>query len=341
MAIKDAFKATSLEDINTLLNKLYYLYRKSPKRLRELCEFCEVYEKSVPKPAKASGTHWISRKFTSMNIFLKNYVIFIIHLESLANTDLQALKRHEIEVYAKKWQYAKLSLHIAMYLDVLISLKVLSVSLEQEKHDPVYMLRNVHEFNWLMSKLQQLVENAFEGSTKKLTNYAKFLSLKEQNETDFVYQDIKLKDFESSKAALEKLFVDMVRKICSRVESRFEDLRRNHIYEENLIPILGTETWPDDADILFTYGESCINEIVEALESHLISNQCNIKNIPNQWSSLKQRVIEIKTGCATKLNYLDMWQKLLVNKRVKSQCSNVLHVIKLLLITPFTNAKLE
>ena len=123
MAIKDAFKATSLEDINTLLNKLYYLYRKSPKRLRELCEFCEIYEKSVPKPAKASGTHWISRKFTSMNIFLKNYVIFIIHLESLANTDLQALKRHEIEVYAKKWQYAKLSLHIAMYLDVLMSFK--------------------------------------------------------------------------------------------------------------------------------------------------------------------------------------------------------------------------
>ena len=149
-----------------------------------------------------------------------------------------------------------------------------------------------------------------------------------------------MKDFESSKAALEKSFVDMVRKICSEVESRFEDLRRNHIYE-NLIPILVTETWPDDAAILFTYGESCINEIVEALESHLISNQCNIKNIPNQWSSLKQRVIEIKTGCATKLNYLDVWQKLLVNRSVKSQCSNVLHIIKLLLITPFTNAKLE
>ena len=162
----------------------------------------------------------------------------------------------------------------------------------------------------------------------------------EQNETGFVYQDIKLKDFESSKAALEKSFVDVVRKICSAVESRFEDLRRNPIYK-NLIPILDTETWPDDADILFTYGESCIDEIVEALEPLLISNQCNVKNIPNQWSSLKQREIEIKKGCATKLHYLNVSQKLLVNKSVKSQCSNVLHVIKLLLITTFTNAKLE
>ena len=186
-----------------------------------------------------------------------------------------------------------------MYLDVLTPLKVLSVSLQQEKHDPVYMLRNVHEFNWSKCqnvKMQLLVENVFLGSTKKLTNYTKFLSVVEQNEIGFVCQDIKLKDFESCKAALEKSFVDMVRKICSAVESRFEDPRRNPIYK-NLISILDIETWPDDAGILFMYGESCTDEIVEALELLLISSQCNIKNIPNQWSSLKERVIEIKRLC--------------------------------------------
>ena len=51
----------------------------------------------------------------------------------------------------------------------------------------------------------------------------------EQNETGFVYQGIKLKDFESSKAAFEKCFVDMVTKICSAVESRFEDLRMGRV----------------------------------------------------------------------------------------------------------------
>ena len=91
----------------------------------------------------------------------------IYNTESLVNTDSQALKHHEMKGYAKKWQYAKFPLHIAMYLDVLTPLKVLSVSLQQEKHDPVYMLRNVHEFNWLMSKLQLLVENAFEGFNQK------------------------------------------------------------------------------------------------------------------------------------------------------------------------------
>ena len=41
------------------------------------------------------------------------------------------------------------------------------------------------------------------------------------------------------------------------------------------------------------------------------------------------------------VNYLEVWAKLLTNKSVKEDCSDVLHVIELLLITPFTNAKVE
>ena len=70
LAIKDMLKATFFKDINTLLNKLYYLYRKNPKHLLELHKFSEAYEKSMPKPAKANGTRWISHKFTS-RFFLK------------------------------------------------------------------------------------------------------------------------------------------------------------------------------------------------------------------------------------------------------------------------------
>ena len=45
-------------------------------------------------------------------------------------------------------------MYIAMYLDVLTPLKLLSVSLQQEKHYPIYMLRYVHEFNWPMPGLR-------------------------------------------------------------------------------------------------------------------------------------------------------------------------------------------
>ena len=115
------------------------------------------------------------------------------HMESLSQTDSQALKLSEIEGFVKKWQNAKFPLHMAMYLDVLTPLKVLSISMQQEKHDPVYMLRNVQQFNWSMAKLQLLVENSFDGTSKKLTNYTKFLSSVEEKDGKFVYQGIELK----------------------------------------------------------------------------------------------------------------------------------------------------
>ena len=107
LAIKDVLKGSFFDEIDTMLLKLYYFYKKSPKRLRELRMFGEIYEKVVRKPAKASGTRWIAHKVNAMQIVLSNYGVFMAHLESLAQTDSQALKRNELVGYSKKWQQAK------------------------------------------------------------------------------------------------------------------------------------------------------------------------------------------------------------------------------------------
>ena len=36
LALKDAFRTTSFEELDSMLSKFYYLYQKSPKRLSEL-----------------------------------------------------------------------------------------------------------------------------------------------------------------------------------------------------------------------------------------------------------------------------------------------------------------
>ena len=78
------------------------------------------------------------------------------HLESLAVTDSQALKRSEIEGFVKQWHYAKFPLHMAMYLDILQPIKVFSISMQAETHDPVKMLKQVKDFSWSMSKLEKI-----------------------------------------------------------------------------------------------------------------------------------------------------------------------------------------
>ena len=113
LAIKDAFKGTFFSEIDTMLLKLYHLYKKSPKRLRELKEFGEIFEEVVPKPSRLSGTRWIAHKVRSMEIILANYGVFLTHLESLTQTDFQALKRAELVGFAKKWVQAKYPIHLA------------------------------------------------------------------------------------------------------------------------------------------------------------------------------------------------------------------------------------
>lgn len=63
LALKDAFKTTAFSNIDEMLLKLHYLYRNSPKRLRELRELATAYEGGIPKPTKVNGTRWIDHKY--------------------------------------------------------------------------------------------------------------------------------------------------------------------------------------------------------------------------------------------------------------------------------------
>ena len=63
LALSLLFRTTSFDKVDSVLCKLYYLYQKSPKRLSELRELSKAYDKTVPKPSKATGTCWIDHKY--------------------------------------------------------------------------------------------------------------------------------------------------------------------------------------------------------------------------------------------------------------------------------------
>ena len=214
LAAQDAFKGTFFDEVDTMLTKLFYFYQKSPKRLRE---FSEVFEKSVPKPANAGGTRWTDHKMRALNIVLQNYGVFITHLESLARTDSQDIKRAEILGFVNKWRYAKFPLYISMHLDVLQPLKVLSVGMQKEEHDPVLILRRLRDFNWTMAKLDILVKNSLQVSTQRLTNYTNFLqNICEDDECNKTYQGIERKQFDSSCESLKENYSHQIKLLRRR-----------------------------------------------------------------------------------------------------------------------------
>ena len=69
------------------IDKIYYLSKDSPKRLTEQKQFGTISEKTLQKPSKSMGTHWIAYKVEAMEVTLANCIIFIAHIESLSRTD--------------------------------------------------------------------------------------------------------------------------------------------------------------------------------------------------------------------------------------------------------------
>ena len=120
LAIKDAFNESAFySNIDEMLAKLYCLYQKSPKRLTELKELSEIFEKSIPKPTKADGTRWIDFKYRAMEKILSNYGPYMTQLEQLAHTDSQPKKREEIKGFVNNWKDADYLMHISIFIDIL------------------------------------------------------------------------------------------------------------------------------------------------------------------------------------------------------------------------------
>ena len=78
LALKDAFRTTSFEEVEPMLCKLY-LYKKSPKCLSELRELFEAYDKTVPKTSKATGTLWRDHEYRAMKLFFDYIGAHISH----------------------------------------------------------------------------------------------------------------------------------------------------------------------------------------------------------------------------------------------------------------------
>ena len=71
LAIKDALKGSSFDDVDEMLLRLYYLYHKSPKKCHQLEEIivqvrgCILDDSTAckgKKPISTSGTRWIAHK---------------------------------------------------------------------------------------------------------------------------------------------------------------------------------------------------------------------------------------------------------------------------------------
>ena len=316
-----------------MLMKLYYLYQKSPKRYRKLKELSVAYEKYITKPTKAHGTRWIDHKYRAMERVLDNDGPYIAHLESPCHTDSQALKRAELVGQAKKWKDATYPMYMAIYLDILSPICSISVAMQSDFHDPVKVVKRIKEFRWTMAKL--VLDEALDKEGSALTHFTKLMKeIKVKENGKHEYQGVQLKYYNRSFQSVKDHYLINVLNICECVEQRFD----SPIFQ-SVESVLDIFTWPIDGNC-GQFGNKGIDRLVNHYKDLLNLNGCEVSKVSEEWLTLKAHVIPIVKN-HKKVKYHQIWKKVFENSDLKKEYENVLHVIKVLLIIPFTNAKVE
>nr|XP_012563406.1 unnamed protein product [Hydra vulgaris] len=93
-----------------MLLRLYYLYKRAPKKLRQLKEIYNAYKEGVEfnvggyRPKKCNSTQWISHKIAAMKMCLDKWGINIQHLENICqDPSTKTIEQAKLKGYLAKW----------------------------------------------------------------------------------------------------------------------------------------------------------------------------------------------------------------------------------------------
>ena len=91
------------KEVDDIILRLYYLYKKSPKKLHQLKEISDMMEADYEfdsngyRPKRASGTRWIGHKVCALQMIIDKYGIYKTHLQQLSQDTSYSSRAKKIQ----------------------------------------------------------------------------------------------------------------------------------------------------------------------------------------------------------------------------------------------------
>ena len=337
LALKDALAGTVFADVDELILRMYYLYKRSPKKLRQLKELVDIYEDSFEfveggfKPKKASGTRWIGHKTRALDVIVDKYGIFMQHLENLTeDKSYPSKERAKFKGWHQKWTNARIPLLACLSIEVLAPARILSKIFQAEEVDVVAVGHN-------LQKTKQQLDRIERKDFDQLPTVQRFLNNVEEDEGEFKYQDVVLKNFLNGKESAQRRKNEWTSLVSKAIENRLEP--GNSEISKYSSEIINTEGWfrsTEDPDFLDNELEELYNHFEIPLKNAGFDG--NITEMTEQWHDLVSYAI--KYFDIQKTDYRVIWRKIFDSSR-NNGWKLVLLLVKLLFTLPISNAKVE
>ena len=271
LAAKDAIKNSYMTDVTDMLMNLYYIYHKSPKRLRELRAVADAMEEKISKPDKAQGTRWVQHKARALQTLINGYLVLVAHIEAQAAAYGCKAEAARFKTYLVKLTSLKFVFHMLFFHMLLQPLAAVSCHLQENSVDLLFAIASFESFHTAIDKLS--VEGWGNPETSELS---KLMSL----DAESTFKGIQLS---GNKIAIVSAFKTSIlsygQKLKSCVYDRLKDLEERDIFKA--LKLLEIGTWPKNKEALDIFGHQELSLLCDHFNTILLKNEVDyIYNLP-------------------------------------------------------------
>ena len=145
---------------------LFYLYKKSSKKHRELKNFYhllegqfEMYSAGV-RPLKATAKRWIDHKVAAMGRVIEKFGLYTQHLQHSIDTAKKSQDRTALQGKFTKLIDAKFLLRCALFTDVPAEAKHFSLITHEQNIDIIRILNSVENTKQFRTSAQEIMKES-------------------------------------------------------------------------------------------------------------------------------------------------------------------------------------
>ena len=316
--------------IDDLLMQLYYLYRRSAKKWKELKAMAAVLKTNVVKPVRAQGTRWIDHRRKALQCLATNYKALVAQFEDVASgqrKDIAATDVAKLKGYLMKLKSAKFLTHMSLYMSLVEDMADLSLSFQKDDV-PVSDIRT--HISLALAGLKRQLE-APGPHLRPLVTAVNEVIEKESGQFLWCSVEINIDPYHGGLTAFTKQVAEIVKDIIDCIgDSSFTD----HPVL-NTSDILDHVSYPTDLNALLEYGNEDVATIVDHFRPLLEMKGCNTAQVQREWIKIKDDIIRHHK----REKFIPLWRKMLVEKQHKYP--NFLHIIRILLVCPVSTTQVE
>lgn len=326
---------------------LFYAYKNSPKRLRELKALGDIMNEVVNKPLKAHGTRWVQHKLQATEALLKSYSVVVAHLENMANdkTHDQAKAKGILD----KVNNFKFVSHLLYFQHLLRPISRLSVTWQKEVVEAPLVLATLNNLKQTLGNMKDQQE--YPGELKDIASAQQSVDADDQLQNPItgdaenepqqpvMFKGTQLKKVKVGLGYFLRHSQEYVGAIEKELEQRFDfDTKENEVLKSTRI--LDIRLWPDYDQNLGTYGNEDIANAAECFKDLLTVNMedFDLDNVLPEWRELKMFIRD--SGMAVYLtDPATIWAK--CHKNFFSRFPTVMRIINILRVLPWSNGIVE